>query len=122
MERLSRNTLRRWTRPLLGYLAIVTAMALFSSTLVRTPTAKAMAGAQASQEVVQVPQTTFPGTGAGPIPDGLSGTPPMYGPPLVLSYAVSGITAPVTSVSVDVTLTHSWVGDLDMVLAAPGGS
>jgi subtilisin-like proprotein convertase family protein len=68
------------------------------------------------------PQATFPGTGTGAIPDGLSGTPPQFGAPLVISFAVSGVSGPVTSVTADVTLTHTWVGDVDMVLRAPGGT
>ncbi|MFZ1220495.1 MAG: choice-of-anchor Q domain-containing protein [Chthoniobacterales bacterium] len=68
------------------------------------------------------PAMTFAGTGVGAIPDGLSGTPPQYGPPLVVSFAVSGQTAPLAAVSVDVTLNHSWAGDVDMVLTSPGGT
>ncbi|HEY0427906.1 MAG TPA: hypothetical protein VGC76_09000, partial [Pyrinomonadaceae bacterium] len=68
------------------------------------------------------PQATFPGTGVGAIPDGLSGTPPQFGAPLVINFAVSGVSAPVTSVTADITLTHTWVGDVDMVLRAPGGT
>src|SRR5205085_4128347 len=65
---------------------------------------------------------TFPGTGVGSIPDGGSGTLPVYGAPLTISFAVSGRTAPISTVSVDLTLTHSWVGDLDMILTSPGGT
>ncbi len=68
------------------------------------------------------PSATFTGTGVGAIPDSPGGTPPVYGAPLVISYAVAGVSGPVTDVSVSITLTHSWAGDLDMVLAAPGGS
>jgi hypothetical protein len=68
------------------------------------------------------PPMTFAGTGAGAIPDGLSGTPPQYGPPRVISFAVSGQTAPLAAVSVDVTMDHSWAGDVDMVLTSPGGT
>ena len=46
----------------------------------------------------------------------------MFTPPLVISFAVSGRTAPLTAVSVDLTLTHSFVGDLDMILTSPGGT
>jgi len=49
------------------------------------------------------PMATFPGTGTGAIPDGLSGTPPQFGAPLVISFAVSGVSGPVTSVTADVT-------------------
>jgi subtilisin-like proprotein convertase family protein len=58
----------------------------------------------------------------GAIPDGGSGTLPVYGAPLTISFAVAGRTAPLTAVAVDLTLTHSWAGDLDMVLTSPGGT
>jgi subtilisin-like proprotein convertase family protein len=64
----------------------------------------------------------FPGTGAGAIPDGLAGTPPMYNGSRTLSFAVAGLSTNVASVAVDITLTHAWVGDIDMVLYAPGGA
>lgn len=64
---------------------------------------------------------TFVGTGTGAIPDGNSGTPPQYGTPRVISFAVSGMTAPLSSVSANLNLTHSFSGDLDMVLTSPGG-
>jgi hypothetical protein len=64
----------------------------------------------------------FPGTGVGAIPDGLAGTPPAFGAPLVVSFAVSGLSGNVTSAGVEFTLTHTWVGDVDAVLAAPGGA
>ena len=68
------------------------------------------------------PVGTFPGTNVGAIPDGLNGTPPQFGAPRVVSFAVSGITAPITDIDVDYTLTHSFVGDVEAILAAPGGS
>jgi subtilisin-like proprotein convertase family protein len=80
------------------------------------------ANANAANADEAAPQATFPGTGVGAIPDGLSGTPPQFGAPLVINFAVSGVSAPVTSVSASVTLTHTWAGDVDMVLRAPGGT
>ncbi|HEY0427916.1 MAG TPA: hypothetical protein VGC76_09050, partial [Pyrinomonadaceae bacterium] len=77
---------------------------------------------QTVKAATSAPQATFPGTGVGAIPDGLSGTPPQFGAPLVINFAVSGVSAPVTSVTADITLTHTWVGDVDMVLRAPGGT
>jgi hypothetical protein len=65
---------------------------------------------------------TFPGTGVGAIPDGLAGTPPQFGPPLNVTFNVSGLVGTVTSVTIDVTMTHTWVGDVDAVLMAPGGA
>ncbi|MEY2505490.1 MAG: hypothetical protein QOG27_1770, partial [Verrucomicrobiota bacterium] len=64
----------------------------------------------------------FAGTGVGAIPDGGSGTFPVFGAPLNITFTVAGRTAPLTSVSVDVTLNHTWVGDLDMILTSPGGT
>jgi subtilisin-like proprotein convertase family protein len=68
------------------------------------------------------PQGTFAGTNTGAIPDGLSGTPPQFGAPRVISFAVSGVLGNVTDVSVDYTITHTWVGDVEAILAAPGGT
>jgi len=67
------------------------------------------------------PAATFPGTGVGAIPDGLTGTPPQFGAPLVVSFPVSGVSGNVTNVSVSITMTHTFVGDVNVVLAAPGG-
>ncbi|MBA3352785.1 MAG: VCBS repeat-containing protein [Blastocatellia bacterium] len=75
-----------------------------------------------SGSIAASPAATFPGTGTGAIPDGLGGTPPAYGPPLVVSFPVSGVSGNVTNVSVSITLTHTFVGDVDVVLAAPGGA
>lgn len=66
--------------------------------------------------------TVFPGTGVGAIPDGLTGTPPQYGASRVINFTVAGETAPIGTVSANVTLTHTWVGDIDMVLRSPGGT
>jgi len=68
------------------------------------------------------PAAVFPGTGAGAIPDGFAGTPPQYGPALNISFNVTGITAPITALSVDATLQHTWVGDVEMILTAPNGT
>jgi hypothetical protein len=64
----------------------------------------------------------YPGTGVGAIPDGLAGTPPQFGAPLVVSFAVSGLSGNVTSVGVEFALTHTFVGDVEAILAAPGGA
>lgn len=77
---------------------------------------------ESSGNAVSAPTAPFPGTGVGAIPDGLAGTPPQYGAPLNINFSVSGIVAPITAVSADVTLSHTWAGDVDMVLKAPGGA
>lgn len=61
------------------------------------------------------------GTGAGPVPDDspACGTP---GTPLEIGFDVAGIAAPVSGVRISVTGGHSWVGDLVLTLAAPGGN
>ena len=64
---------------------------------------------------------TFVGTGLGAIPDGLTGTPPQYGSPRVISFAVSGMRGPVSAVSANLNLTHTFAGDVDMILTSPGG-
>jgi len=117
MRTLRSSIFRRFARPLIGCLAVFTAIALLSATMIRQTSA-----ASSKDAAPQTSDATFPGTGVGAIPDGLAGTPPQYGAPLVISFAVSGVTAPITNLSVSLTLTHTWCGDLDMVLAAPGGS
>ena len=64
-------------------------------------------------------QTSFTGTGTGAIPDG-PGAAGTFGTPLDVAFAVSGMTGPLTNVSLNFTATHTWVGDLDVVLAPPG--
>ena len=61
------------------------------------------------------------GTGTGAIPDDAStcGTP---GTPLTISFEVAGVTANVSAVRVSITGTHTWVGDIALTLAAPGGN
>ena len=58
---------------------------------------------------------SFPGTNTGPIPD----NDPVTG--RVVSFAVSGIAGPVSSVEVSVDLTHTWAGDVTATLVAPNG-
>ncbi len=61
---------------------------------------------------------TFNGTGTGAIPDATTtGT---FGNPLDVSFVVSGIGSSLSNISLSTTLTHTWVGDLEVVLAPPG--
>lgn len=68
---------------------------------------------------------TFPGSGTGQIPDSPAGgnlCGDYTGAPLNVTFAVSGLTAPLSDVRVSFTssgLSHSWVGDLDVTLRAP---
>jgi subtilisin-like proprotein convertase family protein len=70
---------------------------------------------------------TFPASPAtlGPIPDGISspvgGGCPYPGPPRIVEIPVSGLPGVVESVSVTMTATHAWVGDVVAVLTAPTG-
>ncbi|MGE4069771.1 MAG: WD40/YVTN/BNR-like repeat-containing protein [Lysobacterales bacterium] len=63
---------------------------------------------------------TFNGTGTGAIPD--TTTTGTFGPPRDVSFNVSGIAGSITNVSLSMTITHTWIGDLDVVLAPPGVS
>ncbi len=69
-----------------------------------------------SRQIQNRPEAVYPGTGVGAIPDNAPTG------PLVVSFAVSGLTGPPTNVSVDMTLTHTWVGDLIVTLNAPNGA
>lgn len=95
--------------------ATATPTGITTSTPTDTPTATPTPACTPAAAV------TFAGTGVGAIPDGGSGTPPNYGAPRIISFAVSGISGPVTSVSTNITITHTFAGDLDMVLTSPGG-
>ena len=73
----------------------------------------------------------FAGTGNGAIPDGHGGSggdavcdATTLGPPLVVEFDVRNLADVVRSVGVRVTFApaHTWVGDLHLRLAAPGGS
>lgn len=68
----------------------------------------AAAAAQAAPIVVGASNT-------GPIPDGDPAG-------RTLSFAVSGVSSPLRSVSVSLNLTHSFAGDLTATLIAPGGA
>lgn len=65
---------------------------------------------------------SYLGSGAGPIPDGTSDACDIEGAPLVISFAVSGIAANLTSVGAQFQADHTWVADVRAILAAPGGS
>lgn len=129
MNRFTKATFSRWARPLLGYLAIVLAMTLFGSTLVR-PTA--LANTKNSPQIdpqpqlaPEAPQTAFPADAPslGAIPDG-PGTPTTcgaFGTPRNITFTVTGVASPLTDVSVSMTGTHSWIGDLEATLIAPDG-
>jgi hypothetical protein len=70
--------------------------------------------------------TTFPANGGtlGPIPDGAVGGTICgdYGAPRNVTFTVSGMSAPLTGVSVSMTGTHTWIGDLEVTLIASNGT
>lgn len=65
---------------------------------------------------------SFTGTNAGAVPDGTSSTPGNYGAPRTMNFSVTGLSLNVRTVAVVLDITHSWIGDLDVVLAGPGGT
>jgi hypothetical protein len=71
------------------------------------------------------PQATFAANAGtlGAIPDGPAAC-TSFGANRDVTFTVSGLTAPLTNVSVNFTLApaHTWVGDLDVRLIAPGGA
>ena len=109
------------TRKMILSVAVLclTAVGLIIAAQFNSADASAATAANAS---AASPAAVFAGTNTGAIPDGLSGTPPQYGAPRTINFAVSGVSGNVTEVAVDFTATHSWVGDVEMILAAPGGS
>ncbi len=66
---------------------------------------------------------TFPGTGGGALPDG-TGVPTTCGSPgaaVDVTFDVTGVTAPLTAVELDIDITHTWVNDIVATLIAPSG-
>lgn len=71
------------------------------------------------------PAAVFPGTGAGPIPDGGTACAPSPGAPLNIAFNVTGIPSAPSSVAVDFTAgtpAHTFIGDLVVTLIAPNGT
>ncbi|MGI8813319.1 MAG: hypothetical protein ACR2IH_12455, partial [Pyrinomonadaceae bacterium] len=70
------------------------------------------------------PAATFAANAAslGAIPDATTTGPGAFGAPRDVTFTVSGLTGNVTSVSVNFNASHTFVGDLDVVLKAPGGA
>lgn len=65
----------------------------------------------------------FIGTGGGAIPDGQNATPEASpGTPVAISFNVVGVTGPITSIALVIDINHTYVGDLNVALYAPGGS
>jgi subtilisin-like proprotein convertase family protein len=80
---------------------------------------------QAEQQDQQLsPSATFVAvaTSLGAIPDTTATGPGAYGPPRDVQFNVTGLSGGVTNVTVSFNASHTYVGDLDVVLKAPGGS
>lgn len=57
---------------------------------------------------------SFTGSGGGPIPDGVPAG-------VATTFAVTGLTGEVRDVSVTLSITHTWVGDITATLISPDG-
>jgi subtilisin-like proprotein convertase family protein len=67
----------------------------------------------------------FHGSGSGTaqtIPDATQNGPAAWGTPLDVTFNVTGLTAPILSLSLSITMAHQFIGDLDVRLKAPGSS
>ena len=62
---------------------------------------------------------SFPGSNTGAIPDAAGGGPQNWGAPRDVTFNVSGITPPIDSIGLSMTISHTFFGDLDSVLIAP---
>lgn len=66
---------------------------------------------------------TFTGSGVGLISDGPNSSAWVTaGAPRTVSFTVSGMVAPLTDIRVSIDLTHTFAGDLEARLIAPGGT
>lgn len=63
----------------------------------------------------------YPGTNTGAIPDGGAGAPPVCGVPRDVTFNVGGLLS-AGSASVAFTMTHSYIGDLQITLIAPNST
>jgi hypothetical protein len=61
------------------------------------------------------------GASLGSIPDSPGGPPGSWGPARNVTFTVSGLTQNVTGIRLMFTATHSYVGDLEVVLISPAG-
>lgn len=65
---------------------------------------------------------SFTGSNTGAIPDSTSTGPAQYTGSRVVSFNVSGLTTGPATMSLALTMTHTYLGDLDVVLRSPGGT
>ena len=81
-----------------------------------------LVGALAALPAAATTTNTFACTGFGPIPEGGPGGPAVWGAPLDLTCAVSAMPDRLLSINVNLNMTHTFIGDLDVVLASPGAT
>ena len=79
---------------------------------------------RSSPIVNAAPTASFPGIGTGAIPDGVVNAVchTTTGPPLDVTFNVTGITGSVTSVALSMSGSHTWIGDLSVLLIAPNNT
>lgn len=68
------------------------------------------------------PAATFAGANFGSIPDGTATGGGAFGAARDITFNVTGISGNVSNVSVSFNASHTFIGDLDVVLKAPGGT
>ena len=119
MRALRNINLSPFARPLFGTLAILLAFSLL--TIGFRPTVQANASAQDAPEAPH--SQLFRALTSGAIPDGPAAC-NAYGGNRDVTFAVTGVSGTITNVAVNITLTpgHTWSGDLDVRLIAPGGA
>jgi FG-GAP-like repeat len=126
MTKLSLNVPRRYIRPLVGSLMLVLAFVfLFVLSYITTTTSAQVKEVQAAPES---PAAVFPANAGtlGAIPDGTALSPlPAYGAARDVTFTVSGLSGAPSNVEVSFTSggpSHTFRGDLEVVLKAPGGT
>jgi len=114
----------RTTKLWLGFALILIALGLLSVSQIRTSEAAAGSAKPKLNRVL----ANFPANAGtlGAIPDSPTGGTvcgDYSGAPKDVTFTVSGLSnAAPSNVAVNVTMTHSWVGDLDVTLRGPGGT
>ncbi len=115
--------IRKSTRSLFYFFAVFAIAAVFLGAINDLPTTN-VAAQDDPNPVLMAPEAVFPGTGTGPIADGPVGGNICgdFGAALDITFAVSGMTGPLTDVRVNFTGTHTWIADLDATLIAPANA
>jgi subtilisin-like proprotein convertase family protein len=115
--------MKKNTKSLLFALSMICMAALSLWYVASINKTQAQAEQSDKNEVIATPAATFAGTGTGPIPDGPSvGCGDYTGTPLNVTFNVTGLSGAVSNVAVQFNASHTWVGDLRVILIAPGGS